>query len=56
MLEVRNLYKSFDVAGKRQRVIEDLSFVVQDRDFYTGTERVREKYAAKNVGRFCCTG
>lgn len=34
MLEVRNLYKSFDVAGKRQRVIEDLSFVVQDRDFY----------------------
>ena len=34
MLEVRNLYKSFDVAGKRQRVIEDLSFFVQDRDFY----------------------
>ena len=27
MLEVRNLYKSFDVAGKRQRVIEDLSLL-----------------------------
>ena len=34
MLEVRNLFKTFEVSGAENRVIRDLSFQVQDRDFY----------------------
>lgn len=34
MLEVRNVFKSFEVSGGEHRVIEDLSFTVQDKDFF----------------------
>ena len=34
MLEVRNVYKSFEVSGTEHMVLDDLSFTVQDRDFY----------------------
>ncbi|MEQ2679491.1 ATP-binding cassette domain-containing protein [Enterocloster citroniae] len=34
MLEVRNVYKSFEVSGTDHMVLDDLSFTVQDRDFY----------------------
>lgn len=34
MLEVRHVFKSFEVSGGEHRVIEDLSFTVQDKDFF----------------------
>lgn len=34
MLEVRNLFKAFEVSGAEHRVIQDLNFVVRERDFY----------------------
>ena len=34
MLEVRNVYKSFEVSGTEHMVLDDLSFTVQDREFY----------------------
>ncbi len=34
MLEVRNLYKTFEMPEGGHRVIEDLSFTVQNRDFF----------------------
>ena len=34
MLEVKKVYKSFDRSGSEHRVIDGLSFVVQNRDFY----------------------